>query len=293
MKSRQGINLNRRFIGRAAMLLLVFVLIISSCGVIVYADECSEGGEHEFEVELIKQATNTEDGLRKYTCTKCGYTYDEVIENFGHVWTEWRVVIAPTCDTTGIEERNCTKCPDVEQRSVGSLSHDWGEWQEADGKEIRICKRDPNHIEERPIIVVQNTEVVEEEVIEETVEPPAQEPTPEPEPAPEPEPEVTTPETEIETEPAPEPEPEPVTEQEVVQETVVETEPEAIEEAETAKRRGWIDDWTPANTIVATGGSAVLLGLGALLYTTYISPWLWILAKRRKKREEAQKGMYV
>ena len=267
-------DFNKVSFARALSMLSLCIFIIAISVMPIYADECPEGDEHDFEVELVKQASNTEDGLRTYTCKKCGYTFDEVIESFGHVWTEWKVVTAPTCDTTGIEERLCTKCDDSEQRSMDSLGHDWGEWHEEDGREVRECKRDPSHKEERPITVVESEEPIEDqEPVEEEPEEPVQE---------------TVVEVE-EQEPEQEPEPEP--------EQVQEEEPESalivIKEPEIPDKISWMDDWTPANTAVATGGSFILIALGALLFTTYISPWLWILAKRRKKREEVRRSMYV
>ena len=267
------------------MLLLILVVAIFSSCLTAYADECPEGGDHDYEVELIKQASNTEDGLRRYTCKKCGYTFDEVIENFGHVWSEWEVVTAPGCETIGMEERHCTKCDDFEQRYVENLGHDWGSWHEEGNKEVRECRRDPSHREERTIVVIESTEETDNQE-------PVEEPTQAAEPEPEPEPEAES-EPEPAPEPAPEPEPEPEPEQNVENAPAVETEAQAIEEKEEPARKSWIDDWTPANTAVATGGGAILIGLGALLFTSYISPWLWIMAKRRKKREEVQRSMYT
>ena len=262
MKTVIESKLNIGLLGRTMIILLICVVIIIASGIDVYADECSDGGEHEFEVELIKQASNTEDGLRKYTCKKCGYTYDEVIENFGHRWEEWHTVVAPTCESTGVEERHCANCTDFEQRSVAALDHDWGEWREEGGKEVRECKRDPSHREERAITVVQSTEIPEDQdPVEEEPEEPVQEIVAEME----------------ETEPELEPEKEPV----------------LIKEPETPDRISWMDEWTPANTAVATGGGFIIVALGALMFTTYISPWLWVLAKRRKKREEVQRSMYA
>ena len=189
-----------------------------------------------------------------------------MIENYGHKWKDWQVIIEPTCETTGVEERRCTGCDDFEQREVAALSHDWGEWHEENGKEVRVCKRDSNHREERSITVVQSTDDTDnQEIVEEMPE------TPEPEDAPEVEEPETTPEPEA----------------------VLESEPEIIEEAVSQRKRSWTDDWTPANTAVATGGGVIILALGSLLFTSYISPWLWIMAKRRKKREEVKRSMYA
>ena len=266
MSAAKAIKLNTGLLGRAIVILLVCVAMIAFSGTTAYAEECPEGDEHEFEVELIRQATNTEDGLRKYTCKKCVYSYEEVIENYGHKWTEWQLVIEPTCETTGVEERRCTGCDDFEQREVGALSHDWGEWREEGDREVRECKRDPSHKEERPITVVQGTETPDDqEPVEEAPEEPVQETV------------VEVEESEPEQVPQVEPENEPV----------------LIKEPETPNRISWMDEWTPANTAVATGGGFIIVALGALMFTTYISPWLWILAKRRKKREEVQRGMYA
>ncbi len=290
-------NLKSNSIGRAWVLMLLCFALVLIPVTKVYGDECPEGGDHDYEVELVQQATNTEDGLRTYTCKKCGYSYDEVIENFGHQWSEWTVTDEPQCQVTGVEERHCTKCDGMEQRSIDSLGHQWGEWVEEGDKEVRTCLRDPSHTQEREIIIVTETEVVlEEEPQEEVIEKPEEEA------------------AAAQEESKQEPKPEEVIELEVIEEVQPELEEETeedsedtlvaminttgtlteeIEEAKRPPKRSWTEDWTPANTAVATGGGFVVLGLGALLFTGYISPWLWILAKRRKKREEAQRRMYA
>ena len=56
-----------------------------------------------------------------------------------------------------------------------------------------------------------------------------------------------------------------------------------------SKSAGNSSEWTGANTAVAAGGSIILAALGAVLFTRYITPWLWVIGKRRKKREEMQR----
>ena len=292
MKKRTGKN-HKSLSARYGVLLALLFAALFFAPVSAYAGDCADGGDHDFEVELVKQSTNSEEGLRIYTCTKCGYSYEEVIENFGHEWTEWTVVTEPGCETTGIEERHCTKCDGSEQRRIDSLGHEWGDWVEQGDKEVRTCLRNPEHTQEREVVIVTETETVTTDTpAEVTPAAPVAEPTPEPEPEAQPEVEVieeTVVEEVIVEEPEAEPEPEPL----LVAAESEDVPPAPLAEEVSEEKQSWIHEWTPANTAVATGGGFVLIAFGALLFTGYISPWLWVLAKRRKKREEAAGRMDV
>lgn len=57
----------------------------SFCGSeITIADDPAELGNHDFDVEYVKYANNTQCGLKRYKCLTCGYTYEEVIPHTGN-----------------------------------------------------------------------------------------------------------------------------------------------------------------------------------------------------------------
>jgi transposase-like protein len=92
---------------------------------------CSAGGSHTCRVTIEVPATSTEDGVRRFTCTKCGYTFTQTIPHTGHTWSDWEVDAAPTCVSAGAEHRTCQSCGEVETREIPALSesgsHTWVE----------------------------------------------------------------------------------------------------------------------------------------------------------------------
>lgn len=270
---------NRSYLFRIRIILLLSIIMLAMLRSASYAESCPKGGEHDYSVKLVKQASNTEDGLRTYTCKKCGHSYDEVIQSFGHEWSGWSVKAAPECRKTGIEERHCVKCGEGEERRIESLGHDyrltkektasctengyrhyecsrcghsyeeltsdalghdWGEWERAGDKNVRICRRDSNHRQEIPVGAEAGEH--ENDAVSAAEEKEAL--------------------TVIRTDDAPE---------------------------DGGASGGNSPEWTAANTAVAAGGAVILIALAAVMFTGYITPWLWVLGKRRRKREEMQR----
>ena len=102
-----------------------------------WADECPAGGAHDFAAQLVRQATDDEDGLRRFTCLKCGESFDQAIPATGHEWGPWVVDVEPTCSSEGWEHRVCAHdATHVEERAIAPLSatgsHTWVEVARAD-----------------------------------------------------------------------------------------------------------------------------------------------------------------
>ena len=71
----------------------------------------AEAHDHTYESEVIQEATCTEGGIRKYTCSKCGDSYEEATEALGHGKTELRDVVEATTEREGYTgNRYCTVC---------------------------------------------------------------------------------------------------------------------------------------------------------------------------------------
>ncbi|MGN1123749.1 MAG: hypothetical protein ACI4RR_05340 [Eubacterium sp.] len=85
---------------------------------------CIDGTEnHTFETTTT--ATCTTDGTVTYTCTLCGYTYDEVQSATGHTPVVDDAV-EPTCTENGLTEgSHCSICDEVlvPQATVDALGH--------------------------------------------------------------------------------------------------------------------------------------------------------------------------
>ncbi len=127
---------------RTWCVLVIATLLLVALGAGIpraWADECPAGGEHDWQATLIQQATDDSDGLREFTCSKCGESFTQTIPATGHVWGAWTVLVEPTCTTPGQEYRVCTKYPDdphYEYRDIPALSatgqHDYVETARVD-----------------------------------------------------------------------------------------------------------------------------------------------------------------
>ncbi len=70
------------------------------------------------------EATCTQKGKNIYTCTVCGYSYEEVISEIGHKWTNATCTVPKTCSTCGTTDGNslghnyvdgkCSRCGESE-----------------------------------------------------------------------------------------------------------------------------------------------------------------------------------
>lgn len=139
-------------------LLLTLMLAAGMLPTALAAGAASPVCEHNWKrIELT--ATCTEPGIAVYECTKCGAYRDERVGPLGHDMGPRQLEVAPTCTDPGREIRVCKRNKNhVWSYEVEPLGHDWGEWEvvtqptaEAEGLERRVCKRDESHVEERAI----------------------------------------------------------------------------------------------------------------------------------------------
>ena len=71
---------------------------------------------HSYTSSVVKKATCTAEGTKKYTCS-CGDSYTEAIKAKGHTWGKWlQIVTSNTLDPTGTY-RICSACK-AEERSM-------------------------------------------------------------------------------------------------------------------------------------------------------------------------------
>lgn len=77
-------------------------------------EDPDEDCEHEFVAVVIKPASCTETGVRRYTCEDCEESYDEVIPALSatltHTFGQWKQVTAPTTTQEGVSKRTCIVC---------------------------------------------------------------------------------------------------------------------------------------------------------------------------------------
>ena len=101
-----------RTLAASVLIAICFVVLIALLPHAAYADECPAGGNHTYSVIIVSHATEDDEGLRRFTCTKCGYVFDQAIPATGHLWGPWTVEVEPTCTSEGSEYRVCAKYPD-------------------------------------------------------------------------------------------------------------------------------------------------------------------------------------
>lgn len=75
---------------------------------------------HSYTSEVQFNASCTETGIMKYTCS-CGDSYTDTIPAKGHTFGEWDAVTAPTSDSTGLAMRSCTFCGLKETKVLDKL----------------------------------------------------------------------------------------------------------------------------------------------------------------------------
>ena len=75
---------------------------------------------HSYTSTVTKSATCTTNGVRTYTCTKCGDTYTSSIAATGHSYSSR--VTAPTCTSQGYTIYTCTKCGNYYKDSYKSAT---------------------------------------------------------------------------------------------------------------------------------------------------------------------------
>ncbi len=77
-----------------------------------------DGCEHEYTSEVITLTCNR-DGCTRYTCLKCGDTYDEdVVKTTGHSYGKWIISEDETCTEKGVKYRVCTVCDSSEEGHI-------------------------------------------------------------------------------------------------------------------------------------------------------------------------------
>lgn len=101
--------------------------------------------------EITTEATCTEDGVKTFTCVKCGDTKIEVIKAKGHKWNdEYNVDKEATCAEEGSKSIHCSVCNAIDESTVTVIAksdHNYGDWKvtkEAtcteDGSKEKVCE---------------------------------------------------------------------------------------------------------------------------------------------------------
>ena len=101
---------------------------------------------HTYTYEITEEATCTEKGVKTYTCTICGSTFETEIAATNHP-SRRTVRKEGDCNTPGTIETVCNLCDAVISSEDIYYEHDWGEWvvttaatADKKGTKTRTCK---------------------------------------------------------------------------------------------------------------------------------------------------------
>ncbi|MBQ7315122.1 MAG: hypothetical protein IJW83_03860, partial [Clostridia bacterium] len=114
-----------------------------------HTDEKSDVASHTWDDgTMTKTPTETEAGLKVYTCTVCAYAREEVIPALSaHEHSYTSSVVAPTCTEDGYTLHTCTCGDSYTDTETPALDHDFTVMGEShgDGTHSLVCSRDESH----------------------------------------------------------------------------------------------------------------------------------------------------
>lgn len=93
-----------------------------------YRDNYTDVIAHSYgEWETVSEAHCGIAGVKKQTCTECGYINLDSIDALTHNTPDtWTVVLNPTCEGKGYQVKNCTRCGLLmEKEEIAALTHDY------------------------------------------------------------------------------------------------------------------------------------------------------------------------
>ena len=108
---------------------------------LLYVEEIQEARPSHHEIQFIRTGecdhdytsthvdpTCTEWGKDIYTCSKCGVTYDDVVDGrddpLGHDWDEGEITVAPTAQAAGLMTYHCTRCDETKTKKLRRIGAD-------------------------------------------------------------------------------------------------------------------------------------------------------------------------
>jgi len=94
-----------------------------------YVLNVSEKHDHVYtEWNVSKAPTCDEVGVSESTCNICGSISTENIDATGHAFSEWAIDREPTCETEGQRSCICSSCGYIKTEKLDKLSHQYSEW---------------------------------------------------------------------------------------------------------------------------------------------------------------------
>lgn len=97
---------------------LLFCMLFSGCKKEEEVKPCS----HQYATTVVKEATCTESGSLKHTCSLCGFSVPQTLPALSHNFTE-TVTKEATCAEDGIITTTCTLCGQTEETYIAPIAH--------------------------------------------------------------------------------------------------------------------------------------------------------------------------
>ena len=101
--------------------LLAYILIVAMLFSLTACKIC----KHSYTSSITKEATCVEEGVKTFTCSKCGKTYTETIpKNDNHNYTS-EITKEATVSETGIKTYTCTLCGHSYTETIEKIKSNW------------------------------------------------------------------------------------------------------------------------------------------------------------------------
>ena len=84
----------------------------------------TSGCSHSYTEKVTTAATCDKDGVKTFTCSKCGNTYTEAIPATGHFYS-WRITTAAGCETSGVKTYTCDLCSHSYTEAIAATGHNY------------------------------------------------------------------------------------------------------------------------------------------------------------------------
>lgn len=74
-----------------------------------------------YEERVLRQASCTRSGLLRHVCPICGDFYETIVQAYGHNWDEGTVTLEPAPGQEGIREFTCLRCGETKKEQIPAL----------------------------------------------------------------------------------------------------------------------------------------------------------------------------
>lgn len=122
MKKAKKSKTNRKSIFSLVMFVVVVVLVVLISKKIV--SDFTLNVEHSFDSgNIIVASTCETNGIKRYTCTECGYYYEEELDTISHDYSVVVSEVSATCQQEGLLVTKCIVCNKTKTETFEKTEH--------------------------------------------------------------------------------------------------------------------------------------------------------------------------